>query len=154
MEVVRQMEFARLYSLGKIERIDENEWDVILEGEPNTIRWNAGHIFTSHESLLKRAIPSYTVVHPEWKQFFEGGTRPSEWGNNPPSKSEIIHALQEQIVRFVPVIGEDMYTPINEPISFGSMHSIESVAGVLNFMVWHEGIHIGALYAMHRAIAK
>src|SRR5699024_9086629 len=78
-------------------KLEEKYWDIQPEGFPNTIRWNAGHVYAEADSFLKDADENYVVTRPEYQTFFADGTRPSEWFGDVQTKDEIIEALVEKI---------------------------------------------------------
>ena len=66
METLGQLNFARIYTQGRLQSVKDEQWDIQPEGFHNTIRWNVGHIFVSMENLIHRGVPEYEVSHPEW----------------------------------------------------------------------------------------
>src|SRR4051812_23088136 len=79
METLNQLNFARIYTLGRISQVKEVAWDIQPPGFNNTIRWNVGHVYVNTEILTQKAIPSYEIVNPEWVPIFVPGTKPSNW---------------------------------------------------------------------------
>src|SRR5699024_7576098 len=96
MESMDMFKYSRTSTLILLPKIDESIWDIQPEGFPNTIRWNAGHIYAEAEGFLHDADHQYEIVRPDWMPLFLDGSRPSEWPENVPTKEEIIDALTEQ----------------------------------------------------------
>src|SRR5690625_1855733 len=96
VEAIKLFKYSRTSTLILLNNIDEEIWNIQPEGYPNNIRWNAGHVYVTAEDFLKDADQNYDVTRPEWDELFLDGTRPSEWGDNVPSKDEIVSALEEQ----------------------------------------------------------
>ena len=90
-----------MYTLGRLQKSPEGKWDTQPEGFNNTIRWNAGHIFVSMETLIQKAIAGIQPVNPEWIPLFVSGTSPSKWEVEPPSNEEFLAALKEQPERIL-----------------------------------------------------
>ncbi|WP_391206509.1 DinB family protein [Psychrobacillus sp. L4] len=151
MTILNQLNFARIYTLGKINQSNEATWDVKPNGFNNTIRWNIGHIFATMESLTKRAIPSYEIVHSEWASLFVPGTNPDSWEAEPPTMEELISALEKQPERIKVVLENNLQNPLSEPMAIGKMYQMDTVEAIVQFMVWHEGIHAGIIHALNRA---
>lgn len=154
METLGQFNFARIYTLGRIKQVKDIAWDIQPPGFNNTIRWNVGHIFVNSEMLTKKAIPSYEIVHPEWLTLFVPGTKPSEWGVEPPTSNELVSALQEQTERIKAVLDNNLSNVLIESMSIGNLHEMNTVEALVQFIVWHEGVHAGIIHALNRATSE
>ncbi len=151
MEALDQLNFARIYTLGRIKQSDETKWDYQPKGFHNTIRWNVGHIYIQMELLTQKAIPTYDLVYPEWVSFFIPGTSPEQWVTNPPSTQQLIHALEEQAPRIISLLKEKLSGYLPEVIQIGTLHTMETVDALVQFMVWHEGVHAGIIHSLNLA---
>ncbi|WP_342599739.1 DinB family protein [Psychrobacillus sp. FSL H8-0483] len=154
METLSQLNFARVYTLGKVKQSKETAYDIKPSGFNNTIRWNTGHLFATMETLTKRAIPSYEPMHPEWFPLFVPGTSPGSWEVEPPTMDELVRALEEQPERIKAVLKDNLQNSLTEPMAIGKFHQMETVEAIVQFMVWHEGIHAGIIHALNRATAE
>src|SRR5690625_3621615 len=96
MELLNMFKYSRTSTLILLNKIDEDKWDIQPDGFPNTVRWNAGHVYSTAEDFLHDADKNYEIIRPEWNDLFLDGTRPSEWPENVPSAQEIKDALKEQ----------------------------------------------------------
>src|SRR5690625_4312346 len=96
---MKLFKYNRASTLILLPKLDEDLWDVQPENWPNTIRWNAGHVYAEAEGFLHDADNNYEITRPKWMELFLDGSRPSEWEGNIPSKEEIIDALIEQETR-------------------------------------------------------
>ena len=151
METFNQLNFARIYTIGKIKQSNEAAWDVKPSGFNNTIRWNTGHVYATMESFTKRAIPSYEPVNSEWLPLLVPGTNPDKWEVEPPTMEELVSALEKQPERIKTVLEHNMQNQLTEPMAIGKMHQMNTVEAIVQFMVWHEGIHAGIIHALNRA---
>jgi len=150
METLGQLNFARIYTQGRLQAIEEEQWDIQPQGFNNTIRWNAGHIFTTMESLVKKGIPTYELVHPEWVQFFKGGTKPADWTLDPPTKEELLAALEQQPARVIDFLTGKLDQQMPESMKIGKFHEMSTVEAIIQFVIWHEGIHAGHIFGMSK----
>lgn len=151
METLNQLNFARVYTLGRISQVNEASWDIQPTGFNNTIRWNVGHIYVNAEILTQRAIPTYEIVHPEWVTLFVPGTKPSDWIVEPPTSDELVSALKEQAERIKDVLDNQLANILIESMSIGNLHEMKTVEALVQFLVWHEGVHAGIIHALNRA---
>jgi len=151
METINQLNFARIYTLGRIGQVEEDSWDIQPKGFNNTIRWNVGHIYVNAEILTQKSGPTYEIVHPEWMPLFVPGTKPSDWTIEPPTSEELIGALKEQTERLKGEFGNNLSSILIESMSIGNLHEMKTVEALVQFMVWHEGVHAGIIHALNRA---
>src|SRR5699024_3632416 len=103
------------------------------------------------EKFMHDADNSYEVTRPAWMDLFLDGTRPSEWEGDIPTKQEIIEALKEQTERFETHF-EGIY---NNPASdVRDLHGtlLDTPEAALDFLLFHEGIHLGSLKALRLAL--
>ncbi len=150
IETVNQLKFARIYTLGRLAKISDKAWDAQPTGFSNTIRWNAGHIFVSMETLVQKAVESYVPVNPEWIPLFVTGSSPEGWEGNVPSNEELLTALKEQTTRIVNALEGNIGNTLQEPMSLGPLHTMETAEAIVQFAVWHEGVHAGMINALGR----
>ena len=145
---------TRMYTLGRLKNSKEEAWDTQPNGFNNTIRWNAGHIFVSMEALVQKALGEYEPVNPEWIPLFVTGTSPEGWGENVPSNEELLAALKEQPARIVAALEGNLGNVLAEPMSIGPMHTMETAEAIVQFAVWHEGVHAGMIHGLNRVTAE
>jgi len=153
METIGQMKFARIYTNGRLQSVKDEQWDIQPEGFNNTIRWNVGHIFVSMESFIKQCEPTYEPVHPEWMPLFKGGSKPEDWTVTPPTKEELLIALAEQPSRVEEILSEKIDHPLSKVMSIGNFHEMATIDAVIQFAIWHEGVHSGTIYALNKITA-
>lgn len=146
---MKMFKYSRTSTLILLPKLDEKIWDIQPEGWPNTIRWNAGHIYAEAESFLHDADRSYKITNPEWLDLFLDGTRPSEWPDlsQVPTKDEIIEALKEQEKRIEAYFYDKLQNEASHVRDINGM-LLDTVDASLQFVTWHEGLHLGILKSM------
>ena len=150
IETLNQLKFSRVYTLGRLAKISEKGWDAQPEGFSNTIRWNAGHIFVTMESLVQKVVEGYDLVSPEWISLFVSGSTPGNWEGDIPSTEELLVALEEQPERILKALTGKLDNSLQEPMSIGPLHTMATVDAVVQFAIWHEGVHAGIINALSR----
>ena len=153
METLGQLNFARIYTQGRLHSVKDGQWDIQPEGFHNTIRWNVGHIFVSMENLIHRGVPEYEICHPEWQSLFAPGTKPSDWTVEPPTNEELLAALSEQPARVKEFLAGKLDRQMPDVMSIGKLHDMATVEAVIQFAIWHEGIHAGIIFALSKITA-
>lgn len=151
MESMDMFKYNRTSTLILLPKLDENIWDIQPENFPNTIRWNAGHIYAEAEGFLHDADHHYEVIRPDWMDLFLDGTRPSEWEGNIPTKDEIIDALKEQEKRIETFFEGKYHNKASKVRDINGL-MLETVDSSLQFVTWHEGLHLGILKSLRLVI--
>lgn len=142
MELMRMFTYSRTSTLILLNKIDESKWDIQPEGFPNTVRWNAGHVFCTAEEFLHDADANYEMTNPAWNDLFLDGTRPSEWPEEVPSPAEIKAALKEQDKRIMDYFSNKLANSASVARDVNGWE-LDTVQASLQFVTWHEGIHLG-----------
>ncbi|MEK3936143.1 DinB family protein [Sporosarcina sp. FSL W7-1349] len=153
MSTLQQLSFARMYTLSQVKQSPEAEWDVQPEGFSNTIRWNIGHIYVVMENFISKALPGYEVVNAEWMPLFVPGSSPTKWETEAPSNEELWNALKEQEQRVTSALEGKLNEPLPEPVQIRD-HKMETVDALVQFTVWHEGVHAGVISGLNRVVSK
>lgn len=151
MEAIKLFKYSRTSTLILLSKIDENKWDVQPQGYSNTVKWNAGHVYVTAEDYLADADAAYSIVNPEWFDLFLDGTRPSEWTGYVPSKEEIIDALKEQEIRLVNHFKNKLDDQASVVRDINGT-PLDTVDASLQFVTWHEGIHLGVTKSLSNQI--
>ncbi|NYF23290.1 DinB family protein [Sporosarcina sp. JAI121] len=149
IETLNQLKFTRIYTLGRLVKTRAEAWDAQPKGFNNTVRWNVGHIFVTMETLIQKAVGDYEPVHPEWIPFFVSGSSPDDWEGNVPSTDELLVALEEQPERIIKAIEGKPSDALQEPMSIGPLHTMVTIDAVVQFAIWHEGVHAGMINALN-----
>lgn len=151
MESIKLFKYSRTSTLILLNNTDEKIWDIQPEGYPNNIRWNAGHVYVTAEDFLKDADENYEVTRPEWDKLFLDGTRPSDWGDDVPSKAEIISALEEQEERIENYFKDKLANKASKTRDINGT-LLDTVEASMQFVTWHEGIHLGVTKSLRDAL--
>lgn len=146
---MKLFKYNRTSTLILLPKLDESLWDIQPENWPNTIRWNAGHVYAETERFLNDADQEYEIIRPDWMDLFLDGTRPSEWTEEDqvPSKEEIIKALKEQEKR-IETFFEGKLNNKADKVRDLNGTLLDTVDAALQFVTWHEGIHLGVVKSL------
>lgn len=108
-------------------------------------------MYITAEDYLTDADSDYQITHPEWDDLFLDGSRPSEWTGNIPTATEIIDALGEQEGRIVDHFKEMLANnaSVIRDINGTPLNTVEAS---LQFVTWHEGIHLGVTNALSKIV--
>lgn len=153
MESFNQFKYSRTSTMIGLNNIAREKWDIQPNGFPNTIRWNAGHIYVTAEEFLNKADHQYEITHPDWIALFIDGTHPSEWDDTVPSAEEIMIELKEQEGRIIRFFDGKLQNKASEQQDIHAL-SINTVEAALQFVTWHEGIHLGIIKSLNLAAVE
>lgn len=138
-------------TIGRVKRVENDQWDIQPKGFNNNIRWLAGHIFVTVETFVQQHVTSYEPVYPDWIPLFLEGTSPNEWEGEVPSGEEILKALRAQFEWIIPILEDNLEKDAKEPLVIGdNIMSIDTVDGIVQFLSWHEGNHTGSIEALNK----
>lgn len=153
MATMKMFKYSRTSTLILLPKLEEELWDIQPEGFPNTIRWNAGHMYATAVDFLQDADSDFKDPRPRFQELFIDGTRPSEWTGEIPSKDEIIEALQEQDQYIQKFFAENLHEPASTPRDVNGT-ILDTKDAALQFVTWHEGIHLGIAKSLRDALKK
>lgn len=148
---MKMFNYSRTSTLILLPKLEEEYWDIQPDGFPNTIRWNAGHVYAEADAFLKDADENYEVTRPQYQTFFADGTRPSEWVGDVPTKDEIIADLREQD-EYIQAFFKDKLNEEADVVRDINKTLLDSKDASLQFVTWHEGIHLGVTKSIRDAL--
>jgi len=151
MESLKLFSYSRTSTLILLKKLDEKGWDKQPSGFSNTIRWNAGHVYSTAEDYLADADTQFKNPLPEWDQLFLDGTRPADWPEDIPSAKEIIQALEEQKGR-IELFFKDKLDQNASTTRDVNGTLLDKVDSSLQFVTWHEGIHLGVMNSLGKVL--
>lgn len=151
MGTMKMFNYSRTSTLILLPKLEEEYWDIQPDGFPNTIRWNAGHVYAEADAFLKDADENYEVTRPQYQTFFADGTRPSEWVGDVPTKDEIIADLREQD-KYIQAFFKDKLNEEADVVRDINKTLLDSKDASLQFVTWHEGIHLGVTKSIRDAL--
>ena len=144
-------EFARTAIINILKSTDLNQVDVIPSGFNNSIRWNAGHALVIADKILKHSSHFDHHVPDHYSTFFDMGTKPAEWKQEPPSVEEIIDMSNQQLTETKKLLENHWDSPLTSPFDLrGNLFS--TVPELVGFITYHEGMHFDASKLILRAI--
>jgi hypothetical protein len=155
---LRQIEFARAYTLSILAEIDEAEWFVMPPGSPTHVAWQVGHLAMAQYGLClfrmrgRQPIDLELMTSSFRKQFSRGTVPGADAGKYPPPAEiratfDRVHA---QVLREAPSFtAEQLQEPVEMP------YAVEATKlGGLLFCSHHEMLHAGQLGLLRRLLGK
>ncbi len=150
--LLQMFTFSRSNTLASLKATTEEQALIVPEGFNNSIVWNLGHIFIAVENIMAHVDGSKANIPNGYNEFFGHSTSPSTWTKEAPTLEELAVHLEEQTERIASVYGDKLKEKLSEPLRLNERTMFETYGEVLNFMIWHEGLHLGVINGIKRAI--
>ncbi len=149
--LIRQVELIRAITLKTLEPIEEEVIDYIPTGYSNSIRWNLGHILIVQDQLATHFAGVESQLPSNYITLFGNRTKPSDWDIEPPSLAMLAFDLERQTQRIQETLGHRLEEAAKK-IFVRLGYEMTTIGELLNFSLHHEGIHVGIIQGLKRAI--
>ncbi len=146
--LLKQLAAFRHNTLSAVEGLTEEEADFVPEGFNNNIRWNLGHIYLDQYDWLYHKTREDNPAPRHYRELFGYGTKPENWQQTPPTLEELRNRLMEQVQFIEQAFGHRLDQELDEPTELG----MSTFAEVLPRTFYHEGLHMGTIIAIRKAI--
>jgi hypothetical protein len=149
--IINTLNVARQMTIGKVESINEELFNVQPSQFNNTITWNVGHLIAVMDSLLFQRINQTSKLPEGFADLFKGGTRPSDWIVAPPSVVELVELLKKQLNDLNETFANRIEEKLSSPLQIRDF-KLETVGDVIGFAIVHEGMHTTTISNMVKVI--
>jgi DinB superfamily len=155
---LKQIEFARAYTLGILAEIDEAEWFTMPRGAPTHVAWQVGHLAMAEYGLCLfrqrgRQEVDLELMSSGFRKLFSRGSVPESDASKYPTPGEIRETLgrvHAQVLKEAPSFtAEQLKEPAEPPYAVEA-----SRLGCLLFCSHHEMLHAGQLGLLRRLLGK
>lgn len=151
---IAQIEFARQYTVGLIESIDESDYFVIPAGGVTHIAWQLGHLAMAEYALTMMRIrgkepDDANLIDNDFLRAFKKGSRPIADATAYPDVAhirQVFDGVHEHALREMPTYGEDL---LRESLPEPYM-AFANKLGSLLFCAAHEMMHAGQIGTWRR----
>ncbi|MEM7119104.1 MAG: DinB family protein [Chloroflexota bacterium] len=120
----------------------------------NNILWNVGHIIVIQQALVYGRSGLDPLIDLEAMQAnFWPRTSPADWKTTP-DVTAVLAMLSDHSNQFAADIAAGKFTDVAyQPRTSGSGIYVETVAEVVHYNNYHEGLHLGAILALRNLVA-
>lgn len=143
--VVDQLGFVRRQTVDYVRSISDSDTEIIPVGLKNNIKWNLGHMYVVLEKFAFQLTGEETKHPANFSKLFAPGTKPSDWDIEPPTLSQIIDLLTEQIIRVESVLSSKLKEEINPHYKSSTGLTFTTVEQLLGFLIYHEAMHFATI---------
>lgn len=143
--VTDQLGFVRRQAVEYVRNINDPDSEIIPTGLKNNIKWNLGHMYVIHEKFAFQLAGQETTYPANFSKLFDPGTKPSDWNIEPPTLSQIIDLLTEQIERVESVLSSKLKEEINPHYKSSTGLIFTDAEQLLGFLIYHEAMHFATI---------
>lgn len=143
--VADQLGFVRRQAVEYVRTINDSASEIIPPGLKNNIKWNLGHMYVIHEKFAFQLAGKETNYPANFSKWFDPGTQPSDWNIEPPSLSQIIDLLTEQIKRVESVLSSKLKEEIKPHYKSSTGLIFTNIEQLLAFLIYHEAMHFATI---------
>ena len=156
---LRQIQFARSYSLSLLEGVQPDEWFAMPPGCPTHLAWQVGHIAMAQYGLCLFRIRGRQEIDADLmsgsfrKQFSKGSIPEPDAGKYPPP-AEIratFDRVYEQVLKELPGVSE---SALSDPVDMPFVEGYPNKLGALLLSSHHEFLHAGQIGILRRLLGK
>ncbi len=136
-----------------LKSIPIEQTDTIPPTWHNNARWHAGHLLVTPCLLTYGILKEPLPVPDEFRKWFAKGTDPTQWGEDPvPVYNDLVDDIVPLSGRLFDAMKDRGDEPFLEPYTTSVNIVLKTPAEALNFSMMHDGIHVGMLLALTRAL--
>jgi DinB superfamily len=155
---IKQIEFARGYTLSILAEIEEEDWFVMPAGCPTHVAWQVGHLAMAQYGLCLfrqrgRQENDAELMSSSFRKQFSRGSVPEADASKYPSPAEIratFDRVHAQVLKELPALTpEQLKEPVEPPFAVEA-----TKLGCLLFCSHHEMLHAGQLGLLRRLLGK
>ncbi|WP_068774964.1 DinB family protein [Paenibacillus sp. FJAT-26967] len=152
--VFKQIEFVRHLTIQAVEGISEKTLAVIPERFNNNVIWNLGHIYSVQEKFAFYFSGDPLQLPENFDRLFAKGTKPADWNEAAPKLEELLELLADQPKRIRQTLQSRLGEPIQKPFTLGNGLTFETIGELVNFSIYHEGMHFNTIQLLKRFADK
>jgi hypothetical protein len=155
---LKQIEFARSYTLSILAEIDEADWFTMPLGSPTHVAWQIGHLAMAEYGLCLfrqrgRQEVDLELMSSGFRKLFSRGSVPEAGAGKYPPPGEIramLDRVHVQVLKEGPSFTtEQLEEPVEPPFAVEP-----TKLGCLLFCSHHEMLHAGQLGLVRRLLGK
>ena len=136
-----------------LENTSLEDLNKIPKGFNNNIIWNIGHVVVSQQLLVYKLSGLQTMLSEKMVNRYAKGTKPQDIISKE-EVDELKQLLNTTIIKTETDYKNGLFKSYNEYTVSTTGNTLKNVDDALRFTLFHEGLHLGYIMALHRAIKK
>ena len=147
---IENLKRTRAFVLDAIKEINVDQWNKVPNGFNNNIAWNIGHMCATMQGICYSRAGLLPIIDEKWILPYKSGTKPEK-----ELSTEEVEELKLLFLSVVEALENDYNNQkfINYN-SWTNRYKIEltTFEEALDFMLYHEGLHFGAIMALKKLV--
>jgi hypothetical protein len=154
LELIREATLKFRHTALNIFKSLEDKADVVPSGWKNNLRWHLGHLILTPHLLTYGLLKEDLVVPATWRPLFAKDTSPLNWttGETVPSYEQLLSEFIPRTEALFESMAPRVLEPYPTPYTTTPGVVLESPLHSLNFSQIHDGLHVGMIFALRRAL--
>ncbi len=142
---------TRIFALDYIKDLTTEQLNEIPKGFNNNIIWNLAHLISTPQAVCYYRLGLPIKVDENIFNNYRNGTLPQPFVN-----SHQIEEIKDLLIKSIDNLEKDYSSDLfYESKSWTTKSGIElvTIEDSLNFLIWHDGTHIGVIMAMKKLVS-
>lgn len=119
----------------------------------NNAHWHAGHLIVTPYLLTYGVMKEPLLLEDNYKDLFAKGTGPASWEEHTvPTYEDLVDNIVSSSGKLFESLRDRWEIPYVEPYTTSVGIILKSPVEALQFSLMHDGIHLGMLLALRRAL--
>lgn len=147
---IERLKKTRIFLLDIIKDLTTEQLNNIPTGFNNNIIWNLGHLIASQQGLCYSRAEINYVVDEQFFNAYKAQTKPNGFVSK-----EKIQNIKELLISTLETLEQDYNKKIfSGYTSYTTRYDIrlDTIDDAIDFLVFHEGLHMGYIMAMKKSI--
>jgi hypothetical protein len=152
MESLSIFQGNRSYIERVIGSLSDEQMLAMPDGFDNNIAWNLGHLILVQQSLIYRLSGLDSLTNRSHAAQFSPGTSPADW-KKPLNVAELRSLLTESTQKVTADAQTNLFQSATfTPYTTTTNFHLPTFADAVNFNLYHEGLHFGAIMALRNLV--
>ena len=149
-KIIEIIKKPRIGLANTIEGLTIEQLNQVPTGFNNNIIWNMGHLVATQQVVCYRRGGVEPIVDAEFINAYAPGTRPEKFVT-----VEELQRIRELFVTTLEQFELDLQTDMfNNYTPWTTRYGVDinNISDIVNFLPFHEGLHVGYIWALKRAL--
>lgn len=142
---------TRKFFSSYLEELSIKELNKIPDGFNNNIIWNIGHILVTQQLLAYKLSGLPMLVHETLVAKYMKGTKPDGFVEQN-DVDEIKALLFSTVEKTIEDANNNLFKNYQEYTVSTTGNTLKTIDDAFQFIIFHEGMHLGYIMALNRAI--
>lgn len=149
---VERIKKIRLFLIDVVSDLSVDQLNEVPSGFNNNIVWNLGHLIAAQQGVCYSRAGVKPVVDEKYIVLYKSGTKPEQYIDD--NEAETIKKL---LLSPLDLLETDYQNNVldNYPL-WATRYGVElsNIEDALQFLLFHEGLHLGSIIALKKLVKK